>query len=62
MKLLLAMIMIIFSITCFANVHGKKDIKSVDVVNCVSKDKNGKCPPIPKGIKPTPKKKIEDKK
>ncbi|CAB5220572.1 hypothetical protein UFOVP240_6 [uncultured Caudovirales phage] len=25
--------------------------------NCVKKDKNGKCPPPPKGAKPKPKKK-----
>lgn len=30
--------------------------------NCVKKDKNGKCPPAPKSPKPTPKKKVEDKK
>lgn len=27
--------------------------------NCVKKDKNGKCPPPPKGTKPKPKKKAE---
>lgn len=27
--------------------------------NCVKKDKKGKCPPPPKGNKPTPKKKSE---
>ena len=25
--------------------------------NCVKKDKKGKCPPVPKGTKPKPKKK-----
>ena len=27
--------------------------------NCVKKDKKGKCPPLPKGNKPKPKKKAE---
>jgi hypothetical protein len=30
--------------------------------NCVTKDKKGNCPPPPKSVKPTPKKKAEDKK
>lgn len=30
--------------------------------NCVKKDKNGKCPPLPDSPKPTPKKKVEEKK
>lgn len=30
--------------------------------NCVTKDKKGNCPPPPKSEKPTPKKKVEDKK
>ena len=30
--------------------------------NCVTKDKKGNCPPVPKSEKPTPKKKVEDKK
>jgi hypothetical protein len=30
--------------------------------NCVTKDKKGNCPPPPKGEKPTPKKKVEEKK
>jgi hypothetical protein len=30
--------------------------------NCVTKDKKGNCPPAPKSPKPTPKKKIEEKK
>lgn len=28
--------------------------------NCVKKDKNGKCPPLPNSPKPTPKKKAEE--
>jgi hypothetical protein len=31
--------------------------KPVENDNCVKKDKKGKCPPLPKGNKPTPKKK-----
>lgn len=30
-------------------------------LNCVKKDKNGKCPPAPNSPKPTPKKKAEAK-
>ncbi len=42
----------------------KKDAKPAEVKNdnCVKKDKNGKCPPIPDSPKPTPKKKAEEKK
>jgi len=39
-----------------------KASKPADPVNCVKKDKNGKCPPPPKGAKPTPKKKLPEKK
>jgi hypothetical protein len=35
--------------------------KAAENTNCVKKDKNGKCPPPPKGEKPTPKKKAEAK-
>ena len=31
--------------------------KPVENDNCVKKDKKGKCPPLPKSNKPTPKKK-----
>ncbi len=42
----------------------KKDAKPTAVQNdnCVKKDKNGKCPPLPDSPKPTPKKKAEEKK
>lgn len=36
-----------------------KASKPADPVNCVKKDKNGKCPPPPKGVKPTPKKPVK---
>lgn len=35
--------------------------KAVQNDNCVKKDKNGKCPPLPNSPKPTPKKKAEEK-
>lgn len=38
------------------------DSKAVQNDNCVKKDKNGKCPPLPDSPKPTPKKKAEEKK
>jgi len=38
----------------------KKDAKPAEQ-NCVKKDKDGKCPPAPKGEKPTPKKPAEKK-
>lgn len=40
----------------------KEDPKAVQNDNCVKKDKNGKCPPLPDSPKPTPKKKVEEKK
>lgn len=41
----------------------KKDtVKPAENTNCVKKDKNGKCPPLPNSPKPTPKKKVEEKK
>ena len=39
----------------------KTDTKAVQNDNCVKKDKNGKCPPLPNSPKPTPKKKTEAK-
>jgi len=39
----------------------KKDTPAVQNDNCVKKDKNGKCPPLPNSPKPTPKKKAEAK-
>ena len=34
-------------------------IAAKEELNCVKKDKQGKCPPAPKSPKPTPKKKAE---
>ena len=39
----------------------KKEVPAVQNDNCVKKDKQGKCPPLPKSPKPTPKKKAEAK-
>ena len=35
-----------------------EDKKVEENTNCVKKDKNGKCPPLPKSPKPTPKKPV----
>ena len=47
--------------TAVATDASKKDAKPAAVQNdnCVKKDKNGKCPPLPDSPKPTPKKKTE---
>lgn len=64
MKLVLAlMLMMGVAITGYAAEPAKKDApKAVQNDNCVKKDKNGKCPPLPDSPKPTPKKKAEEKK
>ena len=51
MKALVTAVMLAFA--SFA-VQAAEPAKQED--NCVKKDKNGKCPPAPKGDKPTPKK------
>jgi hypothetical protein len=66
-KFLIALNLVIWSfvgyqVTAFAADPAKKDVAAVQNDNCVKKDKNGKCPPLPKSEKPTPKKKVEDKK
>jgi hypothetical protein len=45
-----------------ADLPTKPDQKAVQNDNCVKKDKQGKCPPLPNSPKPTPKKKAEEKK
>jgi hypothetical protein len=56
MKLLLGSLIMAVAITGFAAEPAKKsDAKPVENTNCVKKDKDGKCPPLPKGDKPTPK-------
>jgi hypothetical protein len=57
MKSLLVLIALAFTSATFAAEPAKKE-----EVNCVTKDKKGNCPPAPKSPKPTPKKKIEEKK
>ena len=49
---------------CKNKFRKKADAKTVQNDNCVKKDKNGKCPPLPDSPKPTPKKveKKDDKK
>ena len=77
MKSLFTIVLSVFALTSFAAEPAKKDEKKVEAKpavtapaasapkeqpNCVTKDKKGNCPPAPKSEKPTPKKKIEDKK
>lgn len=65
MKALVTAIMFAFATFAVqAAEPAKKDAKpsAVQNDNCVKKDKNGKCPPLPDSPKPTPKKKAEEKK
>ena len=61
MKALVTVVMLAFASMTFAAEPAKKEEKKAEV-NCVTKDKKGNCPPPPKGEKPTPKKKVEEKK
>lgn len=62
MKALLTAVALAFATTTFAAEPAKKEeTKAVQNDNCVKKDKQGKCPPLPKSPKPTPKKKAEAK-
>jgi hypothetical protein len=61
MKLLVTVVMLAFASMTFAAEPAKKEEKKPEV-NCVTKDKKGNCPTPPKGTKPTPKKKVEEKK
>lgn len=61
MKAFIALLVLAFSSVAFSADHVKKEEKKAEV-NCVTKDKKGNCPPAPKGEKPTPKKKVEEKK
>ena len=59
MKQLIAIVATMFALTAFAAEPAKKEeAKAAAKVeaNCVTKDKNGKCPPAPKSEKPTAKK------
>jgi hypothetical protein len=58
-----AALLAVGSIAC-AKEEPKKPAEKPAVVqneNCVKKDKNGKCPPLPDSPKPTPKKPAEKK-
>lgn len=66
MKLLVAAVAMVFATACMAQDKGKGEPFSAKTTpnavqndNCVKKDKNGKCPPLPNSPKPTPKKKVE---
>lgn len=62
MKALITAVALAFATTTFAAEPAKKEeTKAVQNDNCVKKDKQGKCPPLPKSPKPTPKKKAEAK-
>jgi hypothetical protein len=62
MKLLATAVMLAFASMTFAAEPAKKEEPKKEQPNCVTKDKKGNCPPPPKGTKPTPKKKVEEKK
>ena len=57
MKTVLAAALMTLATVSFAAESAKKDAKpaAASEQNCVKKDKDGKCPPAPKGDKPTPK-------
>jgi len=59
MKTLIGLIVTMFALTSFAAEPAKKEEAKAPAkveANCVTKDKNGKCPPAPKSEKPTAKK------
>ena len=55
MKSIIALVALAFATASFAAEPAKKEEKKPEV-NCVTKDKNGKCPTPPKSEKPTAKK------
>ena len=62
MKSFITALAMVFAFGAIAAEPAKKeDAKAVQNDNCVKKDKNGKCPPLPNSPKPTPKKKAEAK-
>ena len=66
MKSLIVAVAMVFATGVMAQdkgqpVYGKTTPNAVQNDNCVKKDKNGKCPPLPNSPKPTPKKKAEAK-
>ncbi len=56
MKSIIALVMLAFATVSFAAESAKKPEAKKEETNCVTKDKQGKCPPAPKSEKPTPKK------
>lgn len=64
MKALIAAVALAFTTGVMAQPAKAPEPKAAEVKNdnCVKKDKNGKCPPLPDSPKPTPKKKAEEKK
>ena len=68
MKQLIAILVMAFATAACAKEEPKKPVEKPAVTqkveentNCVKKDKNGKCPPLPNSPKPTPKKNPDDK-
>lgn len=55
MKALVSALALVFATSVYAAEPAKKDAVKPAEQNCVKKDKDGKCPPAPKGDKPTPK-------
>jgi hypothetical protein len=61
MKALVTAVMLAFATFAVHAAEPAKKAETKQETKCVKKDKNGKCPPAPKGDKPTPKKKVETK-
>lgn len=62
MNALVLALAVAFGAGTFAAEPAKKEgTKAVQNDNCVKKDKNGKCPPLPNSPKPTPKKPAKKK-
>ena len=60
MKKIIAAVMMMFAASVFAAEPAPaKKVEPTEKLNCVTKDKKGNCPPAPKSVKPTPKKKAE---
>jgi hypothetical protein len=61
-SLVFAVMLAVGTVACAKEEPKKEDPKAAVVQendNCVKKDKNGKCPPLPKSPKPTPKKPVQ---
>jgi Ni/Co efflux regulator RcnB len=65
MKTLIAIVALALATASFAQPAKQpapEKIATKEQTNCVTKDKKGNCPPPPKSAKPTPKKKVDEKK